>query len=106
MKAYIIAVKLERNFTKEEILALYLNAVPFPDNVYGVRNASRTFFQKEPDRLNVPEAALLVGMLKGNTIYNTRRNYLPAFNRRSVAIDQLVKNNFLTSADGEKYKMM
>ena len=51
MKEYIIAVKLERNFTKEEILALYLNAVPFPDNVYGIRNASRTFFQKEPDRL-------------------------------------------------------
>ena len=106
MKEYIIAVKLERNFTKEEILALYLNAVPFPDNVYGVRNASRTFFQKEPDRLNVPEAALLVGMLKGNTIYNPRRNYLAAFNRRNVVIDQMVKNNFLTSAEGEKYKMM
>jgi penicillin-binding protein 1A len=106
IKEYIIAVKLERNFTKEEILALYLNAVPFPDNVYGIRNASRTFFQKEPDRLNVPEAALLVGMLKGNTIYNPRRNYLSAFNRRNVVIDQMVKNNFLTPAEGEKYKMM
>src|SRR6185295_19178846 len=59
IKEWIIAVKLERNFTKEEILALYLNAVPFPDNVYGIRNASRTFFSKEPDRLNVPEVALL-----------------------------------------------
>ena len=106
IKEYIIAVKLERNFTKEEILALYLNAVPFPDNVYGIRNASRTFFQKEADQLAVPESALLIGMLKGNTIYNPRRNYLFAFNRRNVVIDQMVKNNFLTEAEGQKYKMM
>jgi penicillin-binding protein 1A len=106
IKEYIIAVKLERNFTKEEILALYLNAVPFPDNIYGIRNASRTFFQKEPDQLTVPESALLIGMLKGNTIYNPRRNYLSAFNRRNVVIDQMVKNNFLTEAEGQKYKMM
>ncbi|HMG68545.1 MAG TPA: transglycosylase domain-containing protein, partial [Chitinophagaceae bacterium] len=106
IKEYIIAVKLEKNFTKEEILALYLNAVPFPDNVYGIRNASRTFFQKEPDRLNVPEAALLIGMLKGNTIYNPRRNYLSAFNRRNVVIDQMVKNDFLTATEAQKFKAM
>ncbi len=52
IKEYIIAVKLERNFTKEEILALYLNAVPYSENVFGIRNAARTFFQKEPDQLN------------------------------------------------------
>jgi len=57
VKEWIIAVKLERNFTKEEIIALYLNTVPYSDNVYGIRNASLTFFQKEPDRLNVEEAA-------------------------------------------------
>jgi penicillin-binding protein 1A len=51
IKENIIAVKLERNFTKQEILALYLNTVAFSDNVYGIRNASRTFFSKEPDRL-------------------------------------------------------
>ena len=106
LKEYIIAVKLERNFTKEEIIALYLNAVPFPDNVYGIRNASRTFFQKEPDRLTVPEAALLVGMLKGNTVYNPRRNYLAAFNRRNVVIDQMIKNNYITPEEGEKFKIM
>src|SRR5688500_398267 len=74
IKEYIIAIKLERNFTKEEILALYLNAVPFGDNVYGIRNASRTFFQKEPDRLKTEEASMLVGMLKGNSLYNHVRN--------------------------------
>ena len=67
LKEWITAVRLERNFTKEEIIALYLNAVPFGDNVYGIRNASRTFFQKEPEQLSVDEAAMLIGMLSGNT---------------------------------------
>ena len=53
IKEWVIAVKLERNFTKEEILTYYLNTVSFSDNVFGIRNASRTFFQKEPDRLTV-----------------------------------------------------
>src|SRR5215213_9157258 len=58
VKEWIIAIKLERNFTKDEILALYLNTVPFGDNVYGIRNASRTFFQKDPDVINIEEAAV------------------------------------------------
>src|SRR5215207_2292679 len=72
LKEYIIAIRLERNFTKEEIIALYLNAVPFGDNVYGIRNAAKTFFQKEPYQLTVDESALLIGVLKGNYIYNPR----------------------------------
>ncbi|HNN31320.1 MAG TPA: biosynthetic peptidoglycan transglycosylase, partial [Chitinophagaceae bacterium] len=56
-KEAIIAVKLEKNFTKEEIITLYLNTVAFSDNVYGIRNAAKTFFQKEPDSLNVKESA-------------------------------------------------
>ena len=74
LKEWIIAVKLERNFTKEELLALYLNAVPFSDNVFGIRNASKTFFQKEPYQLNIEESALLVGMINGPGLYNPRRN--------------------------------
>src|SRR5436305_7044904 len=70
VKEYIVAIRLERNFTKEEILALYLNAVPFGNNIYGIKNAARTYFQKDADVLTTEEAALLVGMLKGNTIYN------------------------------------
>src|ERR1700744_6294212 len=72
LKEWIIAIKLERNFTKQEILALYLNEVPFGDNVYGIRNASRTFFQKELDRLNVDEAAVRFGRRKGKLLYNPR----------------------------------
>ena len=104
LKEWIIAVKLERNFTKEEIIALYLNAVPFGNNVYGIRNASLTFFQKEPDRLKVEEAAVLVGMLKGNSIYNPQRNYKAAFDRRNVVLRQMVKNNTLTEIEYNKLK--
>jgi len=105
LKEWIIAVKLERNFTKDEILALYLNAVPFGNNVYGIRNASLTFFQKEPDRLKVEEAAVLVGMLKGNTLYNPQRNYKAAFDRRNIVLNQMVKNNKLSDADYNKLKL-
>ncbi len=106
LKEWIIAVKLERNFTKQEILALYLNTVPFGDNVYGIRNASRTFFSKEPDRLDVDEAATLIGMLKGNTLYNPRRNNRAAFDRRNTVINQMLKNNFISAADAAKYKSL
>jgi penicillin-binding protein 1A len=103
-KEWIIAIKLERNFTKDEIIALYLNAVPFGENVYGIRNAARTFFGKEPDRLNIEEAAVLVGMLKGNTLYNPRKNPKAAFDRRNTVINQMVKNNYLSEAEGRRLK--
>lgn len=106
IKEWIIAVKLERNFTKEEIITLYLNAVPFGNNIYGIRNASRTFFQKEPDRLTVDEAALLIGMLKGNSIYNPIRNQKAAFERRNVVLNQMVVNGKISKAEAEKYKAL
>jgi penicillin-binding protein 1A len=106
LKEYVIAIRLERNFTKEEILALYLNAVPFGDNVYGIRNAARTFFQKEPDRLNIVEAATLVGMLRGNYLYNPRVHVKAAFDRKNVVIGQMEKNGYLSAADAAKYKAM
>jgi penicillin-binding protein 1A len=98
LKEAIIAVKLERNFTKEEIITLYLNTVPFGDNVFGIRNASKTFFQKEPDRLNVEEASVLIAMLKGATLYNPRRNPKLALDRRNTVMDQMVRNNKLDAA--------
>jgi len=106
LKEWIIAVKLERNFTKEEILTLYLNAVPFGNNIYGIRNASRAFFQKEPDRLNIEEAALLVGMLKGNSIYNPLRNEKAAFERRNVVIRQMEINGKISPEDATRLKAL
>jgi penicillin-binding protein 1A len=104
LKENIIAVKLERNFTKQEILALYLNTVSFSDNVYGIRNAARTFFSKEPDRLNVEEAAVLIGMLKATGTYNPRTNYKASFERRNTVIDQMARNNYLTEAKAIELK--
>lgn len=106
LKENIIAVKLERNFTKQEILSLYLNTVAFSDNVYGIRNASRTFFSKEPDRLNVEEAAVLIGMLKATGIYNPRTNPETARNRRNTVINQMARNNYITTEEAEKYKKL
>jgi penicillin-binding protein 1A len=99
LKEGIIAVKLERNFTKEEIATLYLNTVAYGDNVFGIRNASKTFFQKEPDRLNVEEAAVLIGMLKGATLYNPRRNPKLALDRRNTVLNQMVRNNYLKESE-------
>jgi penicillin-binding protein 1A len=104
LKEWIIAVKLERNFTKQEIIALYLNTVPYSDNVYGIRNASRTFFSKEPDRLNVDEAAVLIGMLKGTGTFNPRTNYKASFNIRNSILDQMVESEYLSAAQATDLK--
>ncbi len=104
IKEWIIAVKLERNFTKEEIIALYLNRAPW-GNVYGIRNASRTYFQKEPKDLKVEEAAVLIGMLKG-FIYEPIRHPDAAVTRRNIVIGQMVvaKEHYLTEAEAAKLK--
>lgn len=106
LKEWIIAIKLEKNFTKQEILALYLNAVPFSDNIFGIRNASRTFFQKEPDRLNVEEAALLVGMINGPGLYNPRRNPKAALDRRNLVLTRMEENGNITSAEAIRLKAL
>ncbi len=106
LKEWIIAVKLEKNFTKEEILTLYLNTVPFSDNVFGIRNASRTFFQKEPDRLNIEEAALLVGMINGPGIFNPRRNPKASLDRRNLVIGRMAENSKISPAEAVKLKAL
>ena len=105
IKESLIAIKLERNFTKEEIITLYLNTVAFGDNVFGIRNAAKTFFQKEPDRLNVQESAVLIGMLKGATLYNPRRNPKLALDRRNTVLSQMVRNYYLPEAEAAKLKL-
>lgn len=104
LKESIIAIKLERNFTKEEIITLYLNTVAFSDNVYGIRNASKTFFQKEPDRLSIEEAATLVGMVNAPTAYNPRLYPTRSIERRNTVIDQMVRNNYLSASQAEEIK--
>ena len=104
LKEWIIAVKLERNFTKEEIIALYLNRAAW-GNLFGIRNASRTYFQKEPSELKIEEAAVLVGMLKG-FIYDPIRHPEASVQRRNIVIGQMVaaKEMYLTAAQAETLK--
>lgn len=97
LKEWVLAVKLEKNLTKNEIITLYLNTVPFGDNVYGIKNASYTFFNVAPNELSIDQAAVLVGMLKANTAYNPRRNPEKALDRRNVVISQMEKYGKITS---------
>jgi penicillin-binding protein 1A len=104
LKEWIVAVKLERNFTKEEIITLYLNQAPW-GNVYGIRNASRMYFQKEPRDLKIEEAAVLVGFLKG-FIYEPIRHPKNSIDRRNTVINQMAvaKQHFITQAEADKLK--
>ena len=104
LREAIIAYRLERIYTKQEILALYLNTVPFAENIYGIEVASERFFSKSPRSLDVHEAAVIVGMLKANNYYNPRTHPDRALGRRNVVIDLMVKNDYLNAADAEKYK--
>jgi penicillin-binding protein 1A len=106
IKESIIAIKLERNFTKQEIITLYLNTVPFSENVFGVSNASRTFFQKEPDRLTVEEAALLIGMINAPTKYNPNRNPKLALERRNLVISRMAGQKYISQVQAAELKSL
>jgi penicillin-binding protein 1A len=96
LKEWIIAVKLERSYTKEEIMAMYFNTVPFSDNAFGVKSAAYVYFGKPVDSLKVEEAAILVGMLKAPTQYNPRSRKEASTKRRNVVLDQMYRYKFLT----------
>jgi len=106
IKESIIAIKLERNFTKQEIITLYLNTVPFSENLFGVSNASRSFFQKEPDRLTVEEAALLIGMINAPTKYNPNRNPKLAIERRNLVLNRMAGEKYITNEQATQLKAL
>ncbi len=95
-KEWIIAIKLERNYTKEEILAMYLNTVDFGSQSFGIKSAAKTFFGKRPIELNTEESALLVGMLKAPTYFSPVKNPDNAFKRRNVVLGQMLKYKFIS----------
>lgn len=104
IKEWIIAVKLERSYTKEEILAMYLNTVEFGSNAFGIRSASNTFFKKEPKDLTIEESAMLVGLLQAPTRYNPIKNPANSIARRNVVLGQLRKYNFITLVQYDSLK--
>ncbi|GGZ84789.1 penicillin-binding protein 1A [Algibacter mikhailovii] len=94
-KESIVATRIEEIYSKNEILTLYLNTVPFSDNTYGIESASRKFFNKPASELSISEAATLVGTLKANSFYNPRRNPKNCKKRRNVVFHQMVKYDYL-----------
>ncbi|HSZ26102.1 MAG TPA: transglycosylase domain-containing protein, partial [Cytophagaceae bacterium] len=102
IKEWIVAIQLEHSYTKKEILLMYLNTVDFGNNSHGIKNATSRYFDKDLKNLKLEEAALLIGMLKGPSVYNPKRNMDRALNRRNTVLSQMVKYGYLTSVEYEE----
>ncbi|MFA6086871.1 transglycosylase domain-containing protein [Mucilaginibacter sp.] len=105
LQEWITAVKLERNYTKEEILTLYFNTVDFGAyNTWGISSASRTYFNTTPDRLTPDQAALLVGMINGPGIYSPINHPENALRRRNFVLRRMDEEGFLSAGQADEYK--
>ena len=105
-KEWQTAVKLERSYTKEEIITMYLNKFDFLYNAIGIRSAANVYFNTTPDSLNLQEAAVLVGMLKNSVMYNPVRDSLRMINRRNVVLSQMAKYGYLTPSVADSVKKL
>jgi len=105
LKELIISVQLERHYTKQEILTMYLNTVDFGAyNTYGIKSAARTYFNTTPDKLNANQAALLVGMLNAPGLYSPIRHPKAAIGRRNLVLERMEKEGYLTSGQVDELK--
>jgi penicillin-binding protein 1A len=99
IREMVIARRMEDVYSKKELLGIYLNTVPFSDNVYGIKVAAQRFFNKSPKDLKIEEAAILVGMLKATTSYNPRKNTEKAKERRNLVFERMHKYKYLTDEE-------
>lgn len=108
VKEWIIATKLERQYTKEEIIAMYFNIYDFGNNADGIRSAASIYFDKEPYELDVKESAMLVGMFKNSSLYNPRshKNPVGTRNRRNVVLDQMEKYDYIPEKSRDSMKAL
>ncbi|HLP74578.1 MAG TPA: transglycosylase domain-containing protein [Bacteroidales bacterium] len=105
-KEWQTAAKLERSYTKEEIIAMYLNKFDFLYNATGIRSASKLYFNTTPDSLTLEQAAMLVGMLKNSALYNPVRNYELMLQRRNVVISQMEKYGYISPAQADSVQQL
>ena len=101
----LLALDMERNFTKDEILELYFNTIYFGSNFYGIYDASKGYFGVEPTDLTIAESAMLAGLPNAPSVYSPYVDYMLAKKRQLVVIDAMVKANILTSSEAEKVKI-
>ncbi|MEZ7506201.1 penicillin-binding protein 1A [Flavobacterium sp. Arc2] len=106
VKEWIIAIRLERQYTKNEILAMYCNVYDFGNYSVGVSSAAQTYFSKEPKDLNIEESAILVGMFKNSGLYNPVRNPVGVKNRRNVVLAQMAKGDIITEKEKERLQSL
>ncbi|MEK6547607.1 MAG: transglycosylase domain-containing protein, partial [Bacteroidota bacterium] len=99
VKEWILAIRLERRYTKQEIMAMYLNEVSFGNNAYGIQVACRTYFQKDLKDVSLTEAATLIGLLQNPSLYDPRVRPERTLERRNIVLGQLAKYEFLTEED-------
>ncbi|MBQ9312713.1 MAG: transglycosylase domain-containing protein [Bacteroidales bacterium] len=102
LKEWVVAVKLERRYSKQEIISMYLNTVDYGSNSFGIKTAANTFFSKLPSQLEVQESAVLVGLLKAPTTYNPIRHKEKSMERRNVVLSQMNKYGYLSDEEYEK----
>jgi penicillin-binding protein 1A len=103
-KEWIIAVKLEKNYTKDEIISMYLNKFDFINNAVGIKSASAVYFNTKPSELRIEEAAVLVGMAKNPSLYNPVKHPIRALERRNTVIAQMKKYNFISEREADSLK--
>lgn len=96
LQEWVTATKLEYNYSKDEIIAMYLNTVFFGHNAYGIKKASETFFSKEPDEITIEEAALLAGIVNAPTKFSPKRHPDNALSRRNLVLKRMESNGFIT----------
>lgn len=106
LKEWVIATRLEKRYTKEEILAMYLNTVEFVNNAHGIKSAARVYFNTTPPHLKIEEAALLVGMVKNPSLYNPLRYPERALARRNVVLAQMEKYGYLDAHVADSLQQM
>ncbi len=104
LREIFTAYRLEKLYTKDEILTLYLNTVSFGERTFGIESAAQKYFSTSASDLTLPQAATLIGMLKGPSRYNPRLHPERALQRRNTVINQMIKYDFLPEEAGEKYK--
>ena len=106
LKEWVLAIRLERSYTKEEIISMYLNIYDFGNNADGIRSAARIYFGKEPKDLKVEESAMLVGMLQNSSLFNPLRREELTLNKRNVVLGQMAKYDYITEAEKDSLQAL
>ena len=103
---WITATKLEHNYSKEEIIAMYLNTVAFGHNAYGIRSAAKTFFDKSPKEMNIEECALMAGVVNAPTRFSPVRNPNRSLDRRNLVLKKMAENGYITKAECDSISLI